>query len=172
MKAGTFTHQNYLDKLHEEAESNTTAGFTTGTEKDGILMPDGDVTKKQFDWLKSEYQKGKVEVKVEVKGEGSSFKPGYDLQTYLDSVKDFKPGMYGDVKTGDTGKKEDGPLPRGQEPGSPSQKTEEPAKKSGAEDKDPKGGKEASDDQDKKGDVSPKKQEMKLDATKKKEDDK
>ena len=168
MKAGTFTHQNYLDKLHEEAESNTTAGFTTGTEKDGILMPDNDVTKKQFDWLKSEYQKGKVEVKVEVKGEGSSFKPGYDLQTDLKSVKDFKPGMFGDVKTEDTAKKDDGPLPRGETPSNPANKKDKPT----AEDKDPKGGKEAEDDTTKKSDKTPKAQAMNVDATKKKEDDK
>jgi len=46
MKAGTFNQGDYLNRLHEEAESNTTAGFTTGNEKDGILMPDDDVTKK------------------------------------------------------------------------------------------------------------------------------
>jgi hypothetical protein len=171
MKAGTFNHQNYIDKLYEEAESNTTAGFTTGTEKDGILMPDNDVTKRQFDWLKSEYQKGKVEVKVEIKGEGSSFKPGYDLQTDLKSVKDFKPGMFGEVKTNDTAAKKDGPLPRGEEPPSPKNKSAAPPD-SKSEKKDPEGGKEAADDQDKKGDTSPKAQTMKLDATKKKEDDK
>ena len=168
MKAGTFNQEDYLSKLHEEAETNTTAGFTTGTEKDGILMPDNDVTKKQFDWLKSEYQKGKVEVKVEVKGEGSSFKPGYDLQTDLKSVKDFKPGMFGDVKTEDTAKKDDGALPRGETPSNPANKKDKPS----AEDKDPKGGKEAEDDTTKKSDKTPKAQAMKLDATKKKEDDK
>jgi len=159
MKAGTFTHQNYLDKLHEEAESNTTAGFTTGTEADGILMPDNDVTKKQFDWLKSEYQKGKVEVKVEVKGEGSSFKPGYDLQTDLKSVKDFKPGMFGEVKT------TQGETP---EPKSPKNKKEDTP----AEDKKPAGDNEAKDDTAKKADKTPKAQAMNVDVTKKKEDDK
>ena len=168
MKAGTFNFNDYLDKLHEEAEGNTVKGFTTGSEKDGILMPDDGPTKKSFDWLKSEYQKGKTEVKVEIKGEGSSFKPGYDLQTDLKSVKDFKPGMFGDVKTSDTGKKDDGPLPRGETPSNPANKKEKPS----AEDKDPAGGKEAKGDTTKKSDKSPKAQAMKLDATKKKEDDK
>jgi len=159
MKAGTFNQGDYLNRLHEEAESNTTAGFTTGNEKDGILMPDDDVTKKSFDWLKSEYQKGKVEVKVEVKGEGSSFKPGYDLQTDVKSVKDFKPGMFGAVKT------TQGETP---EPKSPKNKKEDTP----AEDKKPEGDNEAETDTKKEADKTPKAQAMKLDATKKKEDDK
>jgi hypothetical protein len=32
------------------------------------------------------------------------FNPGYDMQTKLDSIKEFKPGMFGDVKTEDTEK--------------------------------------------------------------------
>ena len=168
MKAGTFNHQDYLDRLHEEAkEGNTEKGYVM-SDTAGLPLPED--TKKNFDWLNKEYQKGKVEVKVEVKGEGSSFKPGYDLQTDLKSVKDFKPAMYGDVKTGDTGKKDDGPLPRGQEPGSPSQSTEEPGEKSGAEDKDPKGGKEQVGDNKAKADTSTKKQALKIDTTKKDKD--
>jgi hypothetical protein len=170
MKAGNFNFNDYMTKLQEAEESNTEKGYADQDLKQGIILPED--TKKNFDWLNKEFQKGKVEVKIEVKGEGSSFKPGYDLQTDLDSVKDFKPGMYGDVKTGDTNKKDDGPLPRGQEPSSPNKKTEEPAKEAGAEDKDPKGGKEAADKQEEKSDKSPKKQSMNLNATKKDEDDK
>ena len=58
--------------------------------------------KKTYDWLKKEYNKGKTEVKVEIKMGGTKFEPGYELQTDLKSVKDFKPGMYGQVKTSDT----------------------------------------------------------------------
>jgi len=167
MKAGTYNHEDYLAKLHEEAEGNTEKGYIL-SDTAGLPLPED--TKKNFDWLKKEYQKGKVEVKVEIKGEGSSFKPGYDLQTDLKSVKDFKPGMYGEVKTNDTGR-EDGPLPRGNEPPSPNKKTEAPPD-SKAEKKDPESGKEAPDNQDKKGDTSTKQQALKIDTTKKKKDDK
>ena len=159
MKAGLFNFEDYLNRLHEEAEGNTEKGFVIGDGKDGILMPD-ETTKKSFDWLNKEYQKGKVEVKVEIKGEGSSFKPGYDLQTDLKSVKDFKPGMFGDVKTSDT---------ETEDPKSPKNKKEETP----AEDKEPKGDNEAKNDTTKTADKTPKAQSMKLDATsKKKEDDK
>jgi len=160
MKTGSFNFNEYLDKLYEEAEENTTAGkgYVSGTEKDGILLGDDGVSKKSFDWLKKEYQKGAVEVKVEIKGEGSSFKPGYDLQTDLKSVKDFKPGMFGDVKTSDT---------KTEEPKSPKNKKEETP----AEDKEPKGDNEAKNDTAKTADKSPKAQAMKLDATSKKEKD-
>jgi hypothetical protein len=169
MKAGTFNHQEYLDKLHEEmTEDSTEKGYIL-TDPGGLPLPED--TKKNFDWLNKEYQKGKVEVKVEVKGEGSSFKVGYDLQTDLKSVKDFKPGMYGDVKTNDTGKKDDGPLPRGEEPPNPS-KTAGAPPDSKAEKKDPKGGKEQEADTKDKSDKSPKKQAIEGDMTKKKKDDK
>jgi hypothetical protein len=161
MKAGTFNYQDYLDKLHEEAEENTEKGYIT-TDPGGLPLPED--TKKNFDWLNKEYQKGKVEVKVEVKGEGSSFKPGYDLQTDLKSVKDFKPGMYGDVKTGDTAKGIDPPLPRGNEPPAPG-KSEGSPPNSKAENKDPKGGKEQEADTTKTSDKSPKAQSLKVDAT-------
>lgn len=140
MKAGSFNANDYLTKLHEEAEGNTDKGYNMATDKDGLILPDD--AKKSFDWLNKEYQKGKVEVKVEVKGEGSSFKPGYDLQTDVKSVKEFKPGMFGDVKTEDSGKKPDGELARGEQPSSPDNNKEAVS----AEDKDPKGGKEATDD--------------------------
>lgn len=101
MKAGNFNINDYLEKLYEEAE---TSGFMDGGEDtvnaDGIVIPKEN--KKSYDWLKKEYQKGKVEVKVEMKLGGAKFEPGYDLQTDLKSVKDFKPGMYGEVKTDDT----------------------------------------------------------------------
>jgi len=167
MKAGTFNHQEYLDRLHEEAEGNTEKGYIL-SDTAGLPLPED--TKKNFDWLNKEYQKGKVEVKVEVKGEGSSFKPGYDLQTDLKSVKDFKPAMYGDVKTGDTGKKDDGPLPRGEEPASPKDKSGAPPD-SKAEKKDPVGGKEQDANTKEKSDKSPKAQAIEVDVTKKKKDD-
>ena len=169
MKAGTFNHQAYLDRLHEEAEGNTEKGYIT-TDVGGLPLPED--TKKNFDWLNKEYQKGKVEVKVEVKGEGSSFKPGYDLQTDLKSVKDFKPGMYGDVKTNDTNAPKDGALPRGEEPPAPG-KTGGAPPNSKAEKKDPTGGKEQEGDTKAKADKSPKAQSLKIDTTKgeKKEDD-
>ena len=166
MKAGSFNQEEYLKKLHEEAEGNTEKGYTSDI--GGLVMPED--TKKNFDWLSKEYQKGKVEVKVEIRGEGSSFKPGYDLQTDLKSVKDFKPGMYGNVKTGDTTSKKDGPLPRGEEPSAPG-KTGGAPPNSTAEKKDPAGKGEAPDNQDKKGDTSTKKQALEIDATKKKKDE-
>ena len=162
MKAGNFNQKDYLNKLHEETEGNTEKGYIL-TDPGGLPLPED--TKKNFDWLNKEYQKGKVEVKVEVKGEGSSFKPGYDLQTDLKSIKDFKPGMYGDVKTNDTNAPKDGALPRGEEPPSPS-KTSGTPPNSSAEKKDPKGGKEQEGDTKIKGDNSPKSQSLKVDATK------
>jgi len=158
MKAGTFNASDYLNKLHEEAGVETGKGFTSGTEKDGILIPD-DVTKKNFDWLKKEYHKGQVEVKVEIKGEGSSFKPGYDLQTDLKSVKDFKPGMYGEIKTSDT---------KTEEPKSPKNKKEETP----AENKEPKGDNEQPDKKETTVKKTPEAQQMKIDvkSKQKKED--
>jgi len=103
MKAGSFNLNDYLERLHEEKEASSKVPT------EGIIIPDEN--KKTFNWLKKEYQKGKTEVKVEIKMGGSKFEPGYDLQTNLKSVKDFKPGMFGDVKTSDTEgskKKEEG----------------------------------------------------------------
>ena len=76
------------------------AGGQDLTNEEGIVMPDQN--QKVFKWLKSEFQKGKTEVKVEMKLGDKKFEPGYDLQTDLDSVKEFKPGMFGEIKTGDT----------------------------------------------------------------------
>jgi hypothetical protein len=159
MKTGSFNFDEYLEKLHEEAgeKIDSGKGSVETTEKDGILLP-GD-TKKNFDWLKKEFQKGAVEVKVEVKGEGSSFKPGYDLQTDLKSVKDFKPGMYGDVKTTDS---------ETPEPKSPKNKKEETP----AEEKEPKGDNEQKADTKEKSKKDPGAQQMKIDLKKEKKDDK
>jgi hypothetical protein len=157
METGSFNFNEYLEKLNEQAEANTQKGFTVGDGKDGILMPDDGATKKSFDWLKKEYQKGKTEVKVEIKGEGSSFKPGYDLQTDLKSVKDFKPGMFGDVKTSDS----ETPAPK-----SPKNKKEETP----AEEKEPKGDNEQKVS-DKSGKKDPKSQQMNIDLKTKKKDD-
>jgi hypothetical protein len=95
MKAGTFNIHDYLGKLQENAEGNLPAG-----QQDGLIIPEEN--KKSYGWLKKEYDKAKVEVKVEINMGGSKFTPGYELQTDLKSVKDFKPGMYGDIKTSDT----------------------------------------------------------------------
>ena len=95
MRAGSFNINSYLERLYENAEDGNLS------DKEGLIIPDEN--KKTYDWLKKEYQAGQTEVKVEISGSGSSFKPGYDLQTSMDSVKDFKPGMFGEVKTADTG---------------------------------------------------------------------
>lgn len=94
MKAGSFNINDYLDKLNENAEGNLKGDPVSS------MIPDEN--KKSFSWLKKEYDKDKVEVKVEIKMGGTKFEPGYELQTDLKSVKDFKPGMYGDVETSDT----------------------------------------------------------------------
>jgi len=98
MKAGNFNIKDYLEKLYEEATPMMDGGENL-TNAEGIVIPD--TNKKSYDWLKKEYDSKQTEVKVEITGQGASFKPGYDLQTNLDSVKDFKPGMYGEVKTAD-----------------------------------------------------------------------
>ena len=103
MKIGTFNIHDYIGKLHENVdEKNLTlneedsAGKLSDTE--GIIIPEDN--RKAYDWLKKEYQKGKTEVKVEMSSH--EFKPGYNLDTNQKSVKDFKPGMYGNVKTFDS----------------------------------------------------------------------
>jgi hypothetical protein len=103
MKAGSFKLNDYLERLHEEKEVSSKVPV------EGLIIPEEN--KRSFAWLKKEYQKGKTEVKVEMKLGGSKFEPGYDMQTNLKSVNDFKPGMFGDVKTSDTEgskKKEEG----------------------------------------------------------------
>ncbi|MFA5154038.1 MAG: hypothetical protein WC554_15920 [Clostridia bacterium] len=73
---------------------------TDTVDQEGIILPEEN--KKFYNWLKSEYQKGKTEVKVEMKLGDSKFEPGYEMQTQPDTVNDFKPGMFGAVKTTDT----------------------------------------------------------------------
>jgi len=98
MKAGKFNIHEYLEKLHENAQEG---GLPSGSNNgEGLIIPEEN--KKSYSWLKKEYDKSKVEVKVEIKMGGTKFEPGYELQTDLKSVKDFKPGMYGDIKTSDT----------------------------------------------------------------------
>ena len=101
MKAGNFNINDYLQKLYEDALTMMDGGEGL-TNADGIIIPDEN--KKSYDWLKKEYQKGQTEVKVEINMGDAKFDPGYDMQTNLDSVKDFKPGMYGEVKTADNSK--------------------------------------------------------------------
>ncbi|MCK9447238.1 hypothetical protein M0Q50_10345 [bacterium] len=90
MKVGNFDINSYLEKLYESAEEGNLK------EKEGIIIPEEN--KKTYDWLKKEYQAGQTEVKVEIKGQGSSFSPGYDLQSNTNSVNEFKPGIFGDAK--------------------------------------------------------------------------
>lgn len=94
--AGSFNIHDYLDKLYEAAEET---GGVTGDPKEGLVIPAEN--KKTYDWLQKEYNKGKTEVKVEMKMGQSKFEPGYDFTAGGDTVKDFKPGMYGEVKTSD-----------------------------------------------------------------------
>jgi len=111
MRAGNFNINDYLDKLYEaaeeqEAKENETKGKETKeaasgvSDSEGLILPEEN--KKTYNWLKKEYNAGKTEVKVEMKMGGAKFEPGYDLQTDLKSVNDFKPGMFGEVKTVDT----------------------------------------------------------------------
>jgi hypothetical protein len=105
MKAGQFNIHEYLEKLYEESTSMMDGGEGLSN-VDGIIIPD--INKKSYDWLKKEYNAKQTEVKVEISGQGSSFKPGYDLQTDVDSVKEFKPGIFGEVKTKDTKESQEG----------------------------------------------------------------
>jgi len=128
MKAGTFNIDEYLNKLYETADDSEedkdeskevkevkedkeeksssfkSDKFSTSSkdtvQEDGIIIPAEN--KKFYSWLKGEYQKGKTEVKVEMNVGGAKFEPGYEMQSPTDSVKEFKPGMYGEVKTADT----------------------------------------------------------------------
>lgn len=91
MKAGQFNLNEYLEKLNEAAEGGQIP------DKEGMVIPPEN--QKAYQWLKKEYQKAQTEVKVEINMGGEKFEPGYDMQTKLDSVKEFKPGMFGEVKT-------------------------------------------------------------------------
>lgn len=99
MKTGSFNINDYLEKLYEDALPMMDGGEGL-TNADGLIIPDEN--KKSYDWLKKEYQKSQTEIKVEIKMGDAKFDPRYDLQTDLDSVKEFKPGMYGEIKTKDT----------------------------------------------------------------------
>jgi hypothetical protein len=144
--AGNFNIKDYLERLYEEAEAK---GPTQ--EVEGLLLPEEN--KKSFSWLKKEYEKGKTEVKVEMNMGGSKFQPGYDLQTNLKSVKDFKPGMFGDVKTSDnegSKKKEEGT--EGGENKQPSfEKGKKPFEKGGEKPEGKKGGASVKDGEAKEG---------------------
>jgi len=145
--------EEYLNRLHEgeEIDAEKMGGNLPASDKDGIIIPD--TNKKSFDWLKKEYQKAQVEVKVEMKLGDKKFEPGYDLQTDLKSVKDFKPGMFGDVKTGDTGK-------------------EKNSSKTGTQNTPIKDNKGEEENEETKNDKSPKKQAMNVDLKTKKDDKK
>jgi len=96
MRAGHFNLNDYLSTLNESQEA--------GSVKDsgeGLMIQDGE-SKKAYDWLKKEYTKGKTEVKVEMKMGGQKFEPSMDFQTDLKSIKNFKSGIFGQVKTSDT----------------------------------------------------------------------
>lgn len=97
MKAGNFNIYSYLEKLNEEAEMAEKS--VAKVDSLGMIIPEENM--KTYNWLKSEYQKGKTEVKVEMNIGGSKFEPGYDMQGNVKTTDTFKPGMYGDVKTGD-----------------------------------------------------------------------
>ena len=135
MKAGTFNIQDYLEKLHEEASID--GGVKEG-DKEGLIIPEEN--KKFYSWLKKEYDKGKVEVKVEINMGGLKFEPGYELQTDLKSIKDFKPGMYGQVKTLDNAgaKKEKGKTPDQKSEEKPEDKSEAKTEKTAPEQKEKK----------------------------------
>jgi len=116
---GHFNLNEYMERLYEEAEEK---GGPKGNPGEGLIIPAEN--KKHYDWLKKEYDKGKVEVKVEMKMGGGSFKPSMDFQTDQKSVKEFKPGVYG----GETSKTPDAGLgKKDKEP----KKAAAPAKKSG-----------------------------------------
>jgi hypothetical protein len=93
--AGHFNINDYMENLYEaeEAQEAKTAGGVKGDNGEGLIIPAEN--KKSYDWLKKEYKKGQVEVKVEMKMGGSDFKPGLDMQATSKSAENFKPGMYG-----------------------------------------------------------------------------
>ncbi len=95
--AGHFNFNEYMERLNEEAAES---GGVKGDNKEGLIIPAEN--KKSYDWLKKEYNSAKTEVKVEIKMGGAKFEPGYDFTAGGDTVKEFKPGMFGEIKTGDT----------------------------------------------------------------------
>lgn len=134
MKAGIFDIHSYLNKLNEEAEMKEKQ--TTKVDSLGLIIPEENV--KVYNWLKSEYQKGKTEVKVEMNIGGSKFEPGYDMQGHNKNVDSFKPGMYGAVKTSDNSDEQKN-VKTGENTGEkPAQKTEEKKTDNSAEKKEEK----------------------------------
>jgi len=99
MKTGSFNIHDYLGKLYDNADEviyNKLNEEKTDTEKvstEGLIIPEEN--RNSYEWLKNEYKKGKTEVKVEMSSH--VFKPGYSTE----GVKDFKPEMKGQVKTGE-----------------------------------------------------------------------
>jgi len=94
MKAGNFNVYDYIKKLEKLYEEKSDIDNKNGRvfNEEGLVIPDTNL--KAYKWLKKEYDQKQVAVKVEIKGQGSNFKPGYYLQTNLDSVKDFKPTIF------------------------------------------------------------------------------
>lgn len=80
MKIGSFNINDYLNKLNEEASV-----------KEDAIIPEENM--KSYSWLKSEFQKGKNEVKVEMTS--TKFEPGYTFS----GSKDFKPEVTGGENT-------------------------------------------------------------------------
>jgi cbb3-type cytochrome oxidase cytochrome c subunit len=98
MKAGSFNIHDYLGNLYDNADETVYNKLNEEkeTEKvpsEGLIIPEEN--KNSYEWLKNEYKKGKTEVKVEMSSH--TFKPGYSTE----GVKDFKPEMKGQVKTGE-----------------------------------------------------------------------
>jgi hypothetical protein len=81
--SGDFKMSDYLEKLNEEAEMKDNP--TAKVPDEGMIIPD--TNQKTYKWLKSEYQKGKVEVKVEMRLGTAKFEPGYSTK----GASDFKP---------------------------------------------------------------------------------
>ena len=122
MKAGSFNIHDYIGKLYEHIGEEDLDKILN--EEEGGKMPDSngliipEENKRAYDWLKKEFQKGQTEVKVEMSSH--EFKPGYHLDTNQKSVKDFEPGMYGQVKTSENNIKRETavPFPQTKFPGS------------------------------------------------------
>ncbi|MEG1010168.1 MAG: hypothetical protein RSE41_02605 [Clostridia bacterium] len=87
MKIGHLNYKEYIDSLYEAVNVDKLE------DNAGIVIPEEN--KKAFDWLKKEYDKGKIEAECEFKIGSNDFSPGFELQTKLDSVKEFKPGLFG-----------------------------------------------------------------------------
>jgi len=112
MAVGNFNIHDYLNKLNEEAEQKTEdlktedskeisdaikpEGGVSGDPGIGIIIPDEN--KRAYDWIKREYDKAKVEVKVEIKQMGAKFEPGMSSLSATDSdSNEFKPGLFGNT---------------------------------------------------------------------------